>query len=155
MSTAYQVLWFVSFALLIFFAVYTISTFVLIGLSLFETALMKTERGDSFTPPPRLRRPGISLIAPAYNLAPVIVVSARSLLAVDYEPLEVVIVDDGSTDGTTAALIEAFDLIELPVGDRMALSTAPITHAYVSRRDARLRLVVKETAAGRTRSMPG
>ncbi len=144
MSTAYQALWFVSFAIFIFFALYTIATFALIGLSLFETALMKIERGEHFTPPPRLRRPGISLIATAYNMEPLIVVSARSLLAVDYEPLEIVIVDDGSTDGTTAALIEAFDLIELPVGDRMALPTAPITQSYVSRRDARLRLVVKE-----------
>jgi cellulose synthase/poly-beta-1,6-N-acetylglucosamine synthase-like glycosyltransferase len=144
MSTAQQALWFVSFAIFVFFVLYTISTFALIALSLFETELMKIERGEYFTPPPRLRRPGISLIAAAYNMEPLIVVSARSLLAVDYEPLEVVIVDDGSTDGTTAALIEAFDLVELPVGDRMAVPTAPITQSYVSRRDARLRVVTKE-----------
>jgi len=143
-STTYEVLWIVSFALFLFFALYTVSTFALVGLSLFETALMKVERGEYFSPTPRLQRPGISLIAPAYNMEPLIVVSVRSLLAADYEPLEVVIVDDGSSDGTTAALIEAFDLIELPVGDRMSLPTAPITQCYVSRRDPRLRVVMKE-----------
>ncbi len=144
MSTAYQALWILSFGIFLLFAVYTISTFALIALSLLETVLVKIERGEYFTPPPRLRRPGISLIAPAYNMEPLIAVSAHSLLAVDYEPLEVVIVDDGSTDGTTATLVEAFDLIELPIGDRMALPTAAIKHFYVSRRDPRLRVVVKE-----------
>jgi cellulose synthase/poly-beta-1,6-N-acetylglucosamine synthase-like glycosyltransferase len=143
-STAYEALWIASLAIFVFFAVYTLATFALIALSLFETALVKIERGEHFTPPPRLQRPGISLIATAYNMEPLIVVSARSLLALDYEPLEVLIVDDGSTDGTTAALIEAFDLIELPVGDRMSVPTAPINRSYVSRGDPRLRVIVKE-----------
>jgi cellulose synthase/poly-beta-1,6-N-acetylglucosamine synthase-like glycosyltransferase len=143
-STAYEALWIASLAIFVFFAVYTLATFALIALSLFETALVKIERGEHFTPPPRLQRPGISLIATAYNMEPLIVVSARSLLALDYEPLEVLIVDDGSTDGTTAALIEAFDLIELPVGDRMSVPTAPINQSYVSRGDPRLRVIVKE-----------
>ena len=40
------------------------------------------------------------MIAAAYNEERVIVASVRSLLASDYDPLEVLIVDDGSTDGT-------------------------------------------------------
>jgi cellulose synthase/poly-beta-1,6-N-acetylglucosamine synthase-like glycosyltransferase len=134
----------VSFAIFIFFVVYTVATFVLIGLSLVEAALMKIERGELFKPPARQHRPGISLIAPAYNTETLIVANARSLLASDYEPLEVVIVDDGSRDGTTAALAAAFDLVSLPVGDRLRIVTAPVTEILVSRSDPRLTVVRKE-----------
>ena len=93
-----------SFAIFLYFVFYTVTTFGLICRSLYETVLTGVERGELFTPPERRFRPGISLIAPAYNMAPLIAASARSLLAADYDPLEVVIVDDGSEDGTTAAL---------------------------------------------------
>jgi len=144
MTIVDQILWIVSFAIFLFFVVYSISTFTLIGISLVETALTKIERGELFTPPTRLRRPGVSLIAPAYNTEPLIVSSARSLLASAYEPLEVVIVDDGSEDGTTEALRKAFDLIELPVGDRLLIPTEPIHQVYVSRNDPRLQVVRKD-----------
>jgi cellulose synthase/poly-beta-1,6-N-acetylglucosamine synthase-like glycosyltransferase len=144
MSTLETCLWIASFAIFVYFVVYTISTFALIALSLVEASLVKIERGELFTPPTRLRRPGISLIAPAYNTAPLIVANARSLLASDYEPLEVVIVDDGSEDGTTAAIASAFDLIELPVGDRLAIPTAPVRRMHVSRSDPRLFVVEKD-----------
>ena len=77
-------------------------------------------------------------------MAPVIAASARALLAADYDPLEVVIIDDGSEDGTTAALDAAFDLVEMPVGDRMKHATEPVLHYYVSRREPRLRVLQKE-----------
>jgi cellulose synthase/poly-beta-1,6-N-acetylglucosamine synthase-like glycosyltransferase len=131
-------------AIFIYFVVYSLSTFGLIGLSLVEATLTKVERGELFSPPIRLRRPGISLIAPAYDMEPLIVANVKSMLASDYEPLEVVVVDDGSEDGTTATLISAFDLIELPVGDRLQIPTAPITQIYVSRSDPRLQVVRKE-----------
>ena len=114
-----------SFAIFVYFVFYAVTTFGLICRSLYETVLTGVERGRLFTPPERRYRPGISLIAPAYNMAPLIAASARSLLAADYDPLEVVIVDDGSEDGTTAALDAAFDLVELPVGDRMKIPTQP------------------------------
>src|SRR3954454_21825201 len=55
--------------------------------------------------------PGISLLIPTYNEEAGIVESVRSLLALRYPKHEVVVVNDGSTDGTIAALIEAFDLV--------------------------------------------
>jgi hypothetical protein len=90
---------------------------------------------------------------PAYNERPVIVSSIRSLLASEYEPLEILIVDDGSTDGTLQELGEAFDLIELPVGDRLDLETEPVEQLFVSRLEPRLRVARKQNGAARTPSM--
>jgi cellulose synthase/poly-beta-1,6-N-acetylglucosamine synthase-like glycosyltransferase len=117
-----EILFIVSFAIFVYFVVYTLATFTLIVISLIDVSLLKIERGEIFTPPSRLRRPSISLLAPAYNMEGTIVPSVTSLLACDYEPLELVVIDDGSSDRTTAALAEVFDLVEIPVGDRRCSS---------------------------------
>jgi hypothetical protein len=105
-----------------------------------------------------VRRPlrsGISLVAPAYNEERVIVPAVRSLLRVDYDPLEIVVVDDGSTDDTLAVLTEAFALVELPLGDRFSLETEPLERLFVSATDPRLRVGASGTAAAPTRSTRG
>jgi Glycosyl transferase family 2 len=101
--------WITVSAIFLFFVAYTLAGFGLIGISLVEVTLTRIERGDGFRPPPRLRRPGITLIAPVHNMEPLVVASVGSFLAVDYEPLELVVVDDGSADGTAAAPIAASD----------------------------------------------
>ncbi|WP_407320265.1 glycosyltransferase family 2 protein [Isoptericola halotolerans] len=45
-------------------------------------------------------RPWVSIVVPAYNEAPVLENCVRSLVGGSYERLEVIIVDDGSDDGT-------------------------------------------------------
>jgi cellulose synthase/poly-beta-1,6-N-acetylglucosamine synthase-like glycosyltransferase len=42
----------------------------------------------------------VTILAPAYNEEPVIVPSIRSLLASHYRGLQVMVINDGSTDGT-------------------------------------------------------
>jgi cellulose synthase/poly-beta-1,6-N-acetylglucosamine synthase-like glycosyltransferase len=138
------ILTFVSLAIFVTFAIYNLFTLGLIAFSLYEASLQRAERGRMFKPRTRALRPGISIVAPAYNEEPVIVASTRSLLSVDYDPLEVVISDDGSTDGTLRELTENFDLIELPMGDRFQLESAPIERLYISRADPRLRVVHKQ-----------
>lgn len=54
--------------------------------------------------------PGIAVVVPAYNEAPVIVDSVQSLLALQYPNQDVVVVNDGSTDGTLERLLDKFDL---------------------------------------------
>jgi len=49
-------------------------------------------------------RPLISVIIPTHNRAGVIARAVESVLAQDYEPMEVVVVDDGSTDDTQEVL---------------------------------------------------
>ncbi len=54
--------------------------------------------------------PPISILLPAYNEEPTIVEGLRSLMQLRYPSLEIVVVNDGSQDGTLRALIEAFGL---------------------------------------------
>ena len=66
---------------------------------------------DLFTSP---LTPAVSLILPARNEELMIVESVEAMLSLRYPEFEVVVVDDGSTDGTFECLRSAFDLIELP-----------------------------------------
>src|SRR3954447_11850549 len=51
--------------------------------------------------------PGVSVLIPAYNEEAVIATSVRAALNSDYPQLEVLVLDDGSTDTTEAAAIKA------------------------------------------------
>ena len=59
--------------------------------------------------PRRPSCPGVSVVVPAYNEALGIAATVRSLAASDYPELEIIVVDDGSTDDT-AALVARLDL---------------------------------------------
>ena len=52
----------------------------------------------------------ISVIVPAYNEEPTVIDAVRSVLSLDYPQHEVIVVNDGSTDGTLTALIREFRL---------------------------------------------
>jgi cellulose synthase/poly-beta-1,6-N-acetylglucosamine synthase-like glycosyltransferase len=88
--------------------------------------------------------PGISVLVPAFNEQAVIVESVRSLLALRYPRHEVVVVSDGSTDGTIDALTRAFDLAPVRKALRAGVPTAVVRGTFVSRRDRRLLVVDKE-----------
>lgn len=48
--------------------------------------------------------PSVSVIIPAYNSLPVIFATLDSVLAQTFDDLEIIVVDDGSTDGTAQAV---------------------------------------------------
>lgn len=52
----------------------------------------------------------VSIIVPAYNEELTVVETVRSLLALDYKLYEIIVVDDGSRDSTSQALIDAFSM---------------------------------------------
>lgn len=58
--------------------------------------------------------PPITLLVPAYNEEATIVESLRSLFTLHYPDYEIVVVNDGSKDGTLQRLIEAFELERVP-----------------------------------------
>ena len=49
----------------------------------------------------------VSVIVPCYNMSAYLEETLRSIVASDYRPLEVIVIDDGSTDGS-AEKAEAF-----------------------------------------------
>ena len=86
----------------------------------------------------------VSIIAPSYNEELMAVPVVRSLLQQAYPTTEVIAVDDGSTDGTLAALIEEFDLEPRQLFFRSSLETKPVKMVYKSRTEPRLTVVSKE-----------
>lgn len=52
----------------------------------------------------------VSIIVPAYNEEVTVVETVKSLLALDYNLYEIIVVDDGSKDTTSQKLIEAFNM---------------------------------------------
>ncbi|HEU4760947.1 MAG TPA: glycosyltransferase family A protein, partial [Gemmatimonadales bacterium] len=53
--------------------------------------------------------PLVSCIIPVYNGERFLAEAIRSILAQTHQPLEVIVVDDGSTDGTRAVLTQVAD----------------------------------------------
>jgi len=91
--------------------------------------------------------PRVTLIAPAKNEEACILGAAESFLALDYPNLEVVFVDDESTDATFELLREAYRLEfdERPV--KSTLPHRPVLSVWRSTDDRRL-IVVRKLSAG-------
>jgi cellulose synthase/poly-beta-1,6-N-acetylglucosamine synthase-like glycosyltransferase/peptidoglycan/xylan/chitin deacetylase (PgdA/CDA1 family) len=70
-------------------------------------AVRRAERDSDFAPP-------VSIVVPAFNEAVGIERAVRSLDASDYPEFEVVVVDDGSEDGT-GDIVEALELLHVRV----------------------------------------
>ncbi|HSO01640.1 MAG TPA: glycosyltransferase family 2 protein, partial [Gaiellaceae bacterium] len=88
--------------------------------------------------------PPISILLPAYNEEAGVVESITSLLNLRYPEFEIIVVNDGSKDGTIGRLREAFDLVPVRKALRQEIATAPVRAAYVSRRQRNLWVVDKE-----------
>ncbi len=90
--------------------------------------------------------PRISVLMPAFNEEVTIVDSVLSSLSLTYPDLEVVVVDDGSSDETLERLIEAYELVPMQPIFRRALETAEVISMYRSRLDPRLVVAHKENS---------
>ena len=93
--------------------------------------------------------PLVSIVVPAYNEELTIVDSLRALLALDYTPREVVIVNDGSTDGTLALIQRTFQLVPAPLAFEQPLRSEPVRGIYRSVSDPNLVVVDKENGGSK------
>ena len=89
--------------------------------------------------------PPVSVIVPAYNEEATIVSSVRSFLTLHYPLHEVVVVNDGSKDGTLEVLLEEFDLYETDQPVRLQLEVSPLRGVYTA---AHERLTVVDKVNG-------
>lgn len=71
----------------------------------------------------------ITMIVPAYNEQAGIVAAVQAIAALEYPRFEIVVVDDGSTDGTFEQLQRHFGLVEVP---RVVPSEVPTEGAVLS-----------------------
>ena len=88
--------------------------------------------------------PAISLLVPGYNEEATIRTSVRSMLQLQYPDFEVVVVNDGSRDGTLDVLKEEFELQLHPEPIRRQVAHKPIRGVYRSLRYSNLRVIDKE-----------
>lgn len=103
-------------------------------------------RDDIFANP---LTPPVSVLIPAFNEQAGIVESVRGMLALHYPQLEVVVVDDGSTDDTFEVLRKEFDLVEVaPVIDAVLPMRGAVRSMHVPAADVPL-VVVRKVNAGR------
>jgi cellulose synthase/poly-beta-1,6-N-acetylglucosamine synthase-like glycosyltransferase len=88
--------------------------------------------------------PSISLIAPAYNESSTIITSLRALLGLNYPSLEIVVVNDGSTDDTLPILREHFGLVAVHPIYHKRIDTRPVRGLFYSSTYPNLVVVDKE-----------
>ena len=77
--------------------------------------------------------PGVSVLAPAFNEETTVEQSVRSLLALEYPKFKVLLINDGSKDGTLEVLKKAFQLRPVPMDQEMRVPCATVLGVYRSR----------------------
>ena len=93
---------------------------LLLALATHQTRTSRRRRGNGSDPPP-----SVTIVVPAYNEAVGIERTVRSLAASEYPDYEVVVVDDGSTDGTPAIVAGlGLDRVHLVRQDNAGKATA-------------------------------
>lgn len=88
--------------------------------------------------------PPLSILVPAHNEKVTVAASLLSFLTLEYPHFEVVLVNDGSTDGTLDVLVRDFDLYQVPAAYPARVPTQHVYGVYRSRRHARLVVIDKE-----------
>ncbi|MFJ7951234.1 glycosyltransferase [Lysinibacillus sp. NPDC096418] len=86
----------------------------------------------------------VSVIVPVYNEEVGVVDSVHSLLSLYYPELEIIIVNDGSTDRTQEIVIEHFQMKKIEKIIKMEIPTNNITQIYQSQIHPNCILVEKE-----------
>ncbi len=93
--------------------------------------------------------PPVTLLVPAHNEAQFICTAVRNLLELDYPELEVIVINDGSTDKTLQMMQKEFSLRLVRAVYVPQIMSAPVRGLYRSDSDTRLLVVDKEPAGSK------
>jgi cellulose synthase/poly-beta-1,6-N-acetylglucosamine synthase-like glycosyltransferase len=88
--------------------------------------------------------PPVTILIAMHNEEKVVLRSIRSALAAEYPFFEVIIINDGSTDGTLQKVIDTFGLSKIDRVYRTILKTKPIKGFYYSLKTPNLLVIDKE-----------
>lgn len=88
--------------------------------------------------------PPISILVPAFNEEASIAASVASMLQLTYPEFEVIVINDGSKDGTLDVLKREFQLELFPQAVNTRLETRPLRGIYRSSLHGNLRVIDKE-----------
>lgn len=146
--------YFLTFSNMTLFVYYVLSNsayLILLILAIYSSA--RYQRHLSSFRVERIKRsplaPPISLLVPAHNEERSIVESVESLLLLDYPELEVIVVNDGSEDGTLETLKSHFQLLETDVLYIPEVVSKPVRGLYMSQSEPRLLVVDKEAGGSK------
>ena len=92
--------------------------------------------------------PSLSLIAPAYNEGFTIEENVKSLLSLNYNNYQVIVVNDGSKDNSMEILIKTYDLVLTDLDIHPKIETKKIKGLYTSRNAAFKKLIVVDKENG-------
>jgi len=92
--------------------------------------------------------PSLSLIAPAYNEGFTIEENVKSLLSLNYNNYQVIVVNDGSKDNSMEILINTYDLVLTELDIHPKIETKKIRGIYASKNAAFKKLIVVDKENG-------
>ncbi len=121
---------------------YTVLLAIALGVILRHVRRIKYEPFKEYSVSPQT--PSVSILIPAHNEDKVIVRTIRSALAVDYPIFEVIVINDGSVDGTLEAVVNAFGLKKIDLVYRNLLRTRPVKAFYSNPEIPNLVVIDKE-----------
>ncbi len=88
--------------------------------------------------------PPVTVIIPVWNEERIILETTNSILQTDYPELEIVVVDDGSTDSTLRSLVDHFHLVKMDLIYRSYIPTQAVRGFYMNPDLPNLLVISKE-----------
>ncbi|MEJ2903819.1 glycosyltransferase family 2 protein [Pedobacter panaciterrae] len=150
MSWQTIVLDFFTYGLLIY-SILLLSCYMFIGgysIGEIRTYLRKNSFTDYRVLASSTQAPSISILAPAYNEGANIIENVRSLLSINYNNLEVIIINDGSKDDSLEKLISAYDLYKTDFFVNKRIPTKDVLGVYKSRKAVYKKLIIVDKQNG-------
>ncbi|WP_223681564.1 sulfatase-like hydrolase/transferase [Flavobacterium hibisci] len=96
--------------------------------------------------------PGVSIVAPAFNEGATVVNNVKSLLSLNYPKFEIILVNDGSSDGTLEKLIKEFELVKVDFYYQEQIKTHIVRGHYKSTNPLYHKLLVVDKENARSKA---